>query len=162
VFGWFPPLAAAEVALEQLRIVLIKHQDSTHAFIVPHLLTSRWLKQLWKACDIVLTLPVGAGVGWPTNMYEPVLMGICFPYLRFKPWQFRGVPKMFQVAQDLCCLLKEDGVDAGPFLCKFWKDCHRMHALLEDVVSRMLYFVPNSDIPHCAEGGRSNRPHGLQ
>jgi hypothetical protein len=154
VFGWFPPPAAAEVALEQMRIARIKRQDSTHVFVVPRLLTPRWLKQLFKACDVVLVIPAGT-TGWPLNMFEPLLIGICFPFLRFKPWQIRGTPKMFYVARDLRRLFKTEGMDPRPFLRKFWKDCHRMRSLSSDVVSRMLYFVSVSDLPHRAERGGS-------
>ena len=157
VFGWFPPPAAADAAMEQMRVARIKRQDSTHVFVVPRLLTPNWLKQMHKACDIVLTIPTGTP-GWPSDMFEPVLIGICFPFLRFKPWQLKGSPKMFQVARDLRRLFKNPEMDPGPFLRKFWKDCHRMHSLQEDVVSRMLYFLPLGDFPHRAEGRTSDRP----
>ena len=75
-------------------------------------------------------------LGWPIDMYEPVLLGICFPFLSFQLWQFQGTPKMFSMAQELRGVFKEDELDAGPVLRKFWKVCHRMHALQEDVMSR--------------------------
>ena len=161
VFGWFPPPACADVALEQLRMARIKRQDSSHVFVVPRLLTPKWLKQLWKACDVVLSVPAGSP-GWPSDMYEPVLIGICFPFLSFQPWQFRGTPKMFSMARKLRGVFKENEVDAGALLRKFWKSSHRMHSLQEDVVSRMLYFLPKGDVPHCKKRGRSNRPDGLR
>jgi hypothetical protein len=156
VFGWFPPPAAADVALEQLRIARNKRQDSTHVIVVPKLLTPEWLKQLWKACDIVLTIPAGT-TGWADNMYEPVLIGICFPFLRVDPWQLRGTPKMFCMERQLRRVFKEDGVDPGPLLCKFWLDCHRMQTLQADVVSRMLYFVRDSNFSHSPAGRRSHQ-----
>jgi hypothetical protein len=161
IFGWFPPPGAADVALEQLRMARIKRQDSTHVFVVPRLLTPRWLKQLWKACDVVLSVPVGT-IGWATDMYEPVLIGICFPFLRVQPWQIRGTPKMFQVARELRRLFKDDEVDPRPFLRKFWKDCHGMQSLSKDVVSRLLYFVRDSDLSYRTEGRGCNRPDGLR
>ena len=160
-FVWAPPPAAADVALEQLRIARIKRQDSTHVFVVPRLLTPKWLKQLWKACDIVLSVPAGT-LGWETNMFEPVLIGICFPYLSVRPWQLRGAPKMFQVARDLRRLFKEDGVDERPFLRKFWSDCHRLRSLQEDVVSRLLYFLPNGNLPHSSKRGGGDRPNRVR
>jgi hypothetical protein len=45
---WTPPPAAADVALEEMRMAQIKRQDSTHYFICPCLLTPEWIKQLWK------------------------------------------------------------------------------------------------------------------
>ncbi len=161
MFGWFPPPAAADVALEQLPIARIKRQDSTHLIVIPRLLTPKWLKQLWKACDIVLSVPAGSS-GWPEDMYEPVLIGICFPFLRFKPWQFRGAPKMFCVVRELRRVFKEEGVDPGFVLRKFWKDCHGMQSLSKDVVSRLLYFVRDSDLSYRTEGRGCNRPDGLR
>ena len=60
-FGWFPPPACADVALEQLRMARIKRQDSSHVFVMPRLLTLKWgrLKQLWKACGVILSVPAG-------------------------------------------------------------------------------------------------------
>jgi hypothetical protein len=72
----------------------IKQHDSTHVVAVPHLLTPRWPKQLFKVCDILLVILAGTP-GWAADMLEPLLIGICFPFLRFKPWQIRGTPKMF-------------------------------------------------------------------
>ena len=160
VFGWFPPPSCADVALEQLRMARIKRQDSSHVFVVPRLLTPRWLKQLWKACDVVLSVPAGTQ-GWPVDMYEPVLIGICFPFLSFNPWQFRGTPKMFSMARKLRGVFKENELDAGTLLRKFWKSSHRMLSMQEDVVSRMLYFFPKSNVSHCQKRGRSNRSDGL-
>jgi hypothetical protein len=154
VFCWSPP-AAAEVALEQLRMARIKHQDSSHVFIVPRLLTPKWLKQLFKACNVVLVIPAGA-LGWPVQMFEPLLIGIRFPYLTFKPWQLRSTPKMFYVARDLRHLFKSERMDSRDVLRKFWKDCHRMHSLQEDVVSRMLYFISAGDVSHRHERRGSN------
>ena len=58
VHGWFPPPAAADVALEQLKIARNKQQDSTHVFVCPRLLSSMWRKQMKKACDFSITVDV--------------------------------------------------------------------------------------------------------
>jgi hypothetical protein len=44
-FVWSPPPSAADVVLEELRKARLKHQDSTHFFVCPRLLTPDWLKQ---------------------------------------------------------------------------------------------------------------------
>ena len=64
---WLLPPAAADVALEQLRIARIKRQDSSHVFVCPQLLCPSWLKQLNKNRDLIFKIPVGA-IGWPTDM----------------------------------------------------------------------------------------------
>eukprot|EP00980_Cylindrotheca_fusiformis_P026529 scaffold16361_cov69-Cylindrotheca_fusiformis.AAC.2 len=57
VLVWSPPPAAANVALEELRKARIKRQVSTHIFLIPRLCTPSWLKQLFKAADLILEIP---------------------------------------------------------------------------------------------------------
>eukprot|EP00978_Attheya_sp_CCMP212_P004701 scaffold10314_cov60-Attheya_sp.AAC.1 len=83
-FIWCPPPAAADIALEQLRQARIKCQDSCHIFICPRLLTCEWIKQLWKAADLVFEVPTGYE-GWPTDMLEPLTIGILFPFVPHRP-----------------------------------------------------------------------------
>jgi hypothetical protein len=63
-----------------------ERQDSLHVFVVPRLLKPEWFHLLYKTADIVFDVPVGSEC-WPTNMYEPLTLGIAFPYLRVPPWQ---------------------------------------------------------------------------
>ena len=69
---------------------------------------------------------------------------------------------MFQVARDLRRVFKEDGMEAGPFLWKFWKDCIQVQAMLESVVSRLLRFVRDCDVPRTTERGRWDRSRGVR
>jgi hypothetical protein len=83
-FVWAPAPAAAWIALEELRKARIKRQKSTHVFVCPRLMTPEWLRQLNKASDIVITVPVGHPA-WPTHMFEPLFIGIVFPFIRHQP-----------------------------------------------------------------------------
>jgi hypothetical protein len=157
VFAWFPPPAAADVAIEQLRIARIKRQDSTHVFVCPRLMTPQWLKQVHKACDIVFVVPIGSP-GWPTHMFEPLVMGICFPYLRFDPWQFKGAPKMVAMAKQLSGLQSSGEMDQGHILRKFWAMCHKLLCMPEGMVCRMLYFNQRHTVSHSTEGRGGSRP----
>jgi hypothetical protein len=167
VYGWFPPPAAADVALEQLRIARIKRQDSTHVFVCPRLFCPMWRKQMGKACDLIFSIPVGA-LGWPVEMLEPLLIGVCFPFLRFKPWQFRETPKISFVARKMHELRDDVEMDRGPFLRKFWGVAHRLLSMPECMVSRVLFFERRDSLPR-GEDGRSDgeeargrrRPLGL-
>jgi hypothetical protein len=85
-FVWAPALAATWVALEELRKARIKRQNSTHVFICLRLMTPEWLHQLNKASDLVITIPVGHPV-WPSHMFEPLFVGLVFPFTRHQPWQ---------------------------------------------------------------------------
>ena len=163
-FVWTPPPAAADVALEEMRKARIKRQDSTHIFICARLLTPEWQKQLWKTADLIFMIPPGSP-GWPTEMYEPLTVGIAFPFLRHRPWQLKGTPKMFFLARQVHKMFEEKDVDAGSFLCKLLLDCWRLHAMPEDVVRRLLFFESASSLP-CEplgkRGGRKRkRPAGL-
>jgi hypothetical protein len=90
-----------------------------------------WFRQLYKAADIVFDVPVGADC-WPSDMYEPLIVGIVFPFLRHPPWQLRLTPKMFSLARDLRGLWEGPTVGPGDFLrIFFWSTkgfapCHQM------------------------------------
>ena len=155
VFGWFPPPAAADVAIEQLRIARIKRQDSSHVFVCPRLLCPVWLKQLNKACDLVFKIPVGAP-GWPSAMFEPLLIGICFPFLRSEPWQLKGTPKLSWVARKLHDVRKDTDLDRGPFLRQFWHLAHRLRSMPQRLVPRVLRFERRYTVP-CGQGGGPER-----
>lgn len=119
---WSPPPLAAEVAIAELRKARIKRQDSCHIFVCPRLCTTQWAKQLYRTADIVFELPVGFSC-WPTEMHEPLLIGILFPFLRVKPWQIKGTPKMFAVGRQLRGLLQESEMESGNILRKLWSLC---------------------------------------
>jgi hypothetical protein len=145
---WTPPPGAADVALEQMRQARHKRQESLHIFVCPKLLTPRWQKQLYKASDIVFALPIGTSV-WPSNRFEPCLVGICFPFLRCRPWQLQGSPKMYAVGRQLLKVSKEGHMDQGPILCELCHFTRRLSAMPGHVVRRMLYLervlgIPNS------------------
>ncbi len=158
VDGWVPPRAAADVALEQLRIARIKRQDSTHVFVCPQLFCPMWRKQMSKACDLIFRIPVGA-IGWPVDMFEPLLIGVCFPFLRYKPWQFRETPKISFVARKMHEVRDDVEMDRGPFLRKFWRVAHRLLSMPECMVSRMLFFERRDSVP-CGEDGRPDGEEG--
>jgi hypothetical protein len=143
-FVWAPPPAAAEVALEELRKARIKRQDSTHFFVCSRLLTPEWLKQLWKTADVIFQVPPGSP-GWPMEMFEPLTIGIVFPFLPHRPWQLRGTPKMFHLVRQVRKMFKEKNLDPGNFLRKLLLDCRRFYAMPPDVVRRMLFFRSDSE-----------------
>jgi len=93
---WSPAPAAASVAVEQLCQAQLKRADSTHLIIIPHLMTSRWRKQLSKVADVVLTLPLG-GSYWGVSQHEPLILAICFPMIRSSPWKLKGTVLMERV-----------------------------------------------------------------
>jgi hypothetical protein len=87
---------------------------STHVVVTPPLVTPVGLKQLWKACGVALSVPAGS-IGWATNACEPVLTGVCFPFVRVNPWQLRMTPKMFCVEGNVRWNVQNRG--GGPKVC---------------------------------------------
>ena len=136
---WSPPPFAADVAISELRKARIKRQTSSHIFVVPRLCSPLWLKQVYKAADLVFELPPGSLL-WSLDMHEPLLIAIVFPFLRVNPWQLRATPKMHQLGGELRKMLKDEKLDAGNFLCELWLQCHRLRSMPENVVRKLLYF----------------------
>ena len=136
---WAPAPLAAEVAIAELRKARIKRQNSAHLFVCPRLCTTQWVKQLYRAADIVFEVPIGISC-WPTTMHEPLLIGIVFPFLSCRPWQIRGTPKMYAVGRELRRLLQESEVDAGNLLRQFWSQCFNLGGMPEHVVRKLLLF----------------------
>jgi hypothetical protein len=125
-FVWTPAPAAALVALEELRKARIKRQHSSHIFICPRVMTPEWLKQLHKASDVVISVPAGHPA-WPKQMYEPVLIGLVFLFVRHDPWQLRGTAKMYALEwklrglwKDLFCANFASSVGGGAPCCQAW------------------------------------------
>ena len=136
-FVWAPPPAAADVALEQLRKARLKRQNSWHVFVVPKLYTELWRKHLYRACDIVFEIEANNTV-WPASNFEPLVMGICAPFLKCRPWQVRRSPATVEVAGKLQ-RLRKIGPDAqGNILRKFWSFQRKLSNLPPHLVWSML------------------------
>jgi hypothetical protein len=86
---WLPPPAAADVALEELQKARIKRHHLIHVFVCPCLLKPSWFRQLYKAANVVFDVPPGISC-WPSHMFEPMVIGIVFPFLCRAPWQIRS------------------------------------------------------------------------
>jgi hypothetical protein len=155
-FVWNPPPAAAAVALEQLRIARIKRQDSLHVFVCPRLMKPEWFRQLYKASDIVLDVPVGSPC-WPVEMFEPLIIGIVFPFISKPPWQLRGTPKMFNLGRRMREVWDSEKVDSRDILREFLLEFERLRTMPADVVRRVLYFEPHHPVPDQAQSRRGRR-----
>ena len=147
-YVWNPPPFAADVAIAELRKARIKRQTSSHIFVVPRLCSPLWLKQVYKAADLVFELPPGSLL-WAADMHEPLLIAIVFPFLRVKPWQLRATPKMHYVGGELRKMLKVEKVDTGNFLRELWVQCHRLRTMPENVVRKLLFFGRDTHVPRC-------------
>jgi hypothetical protein len=158
-FVWTPPPAAAMVALEELRKARIKRQDSLHVVVIPRLLKPEWFRQLYKTCDLVFDIPPGADC-WPSNLFEPVVIGIAFPFLSRPPWQLRRTPKMFQVARTLREMWEIGDLAAGHFLRQLLLEYAKLSSVPSNVVRQMLYFKRGREIPSKETSTRRVRRSG--
>jgi hypothetical protein len=155
-FVWAPPPAAAEAALEELRKARIKRHKSMHIFVCPRLMTTRWFRQLNKAADLIFEIPAACPY-WPTLMYEPLTIGLVFPFIRSAPWQLRRTPKMFAMGREMRRVLEEEPMAAGNILRKFLLECRGLSTVSTDVVRGMLYFESRSKVLREARRPRSGR-----
>jgi hypothetical protein len=89
-FVWTPPPAAADAALEQMCRAQLKRPESTsHIFIVPRLMTSRWRKKLLKACTFSFYIPACVDI-WDKTQHEPLMIAVCLPLSKHRPWNLRS------------------------------------------------------------------------
>jgi hypothetical protein len=83
---WSPPPAIADVAAEFLAGAIHKRPTSTHIFVCPRLMCSRWFKFVLKATDMTLSIPIGCSI-WGFENHEPLILAIAFPLSRTQPWR---------------------------------------------------------------------------
>jgi hypothetical protein len=76
---WMLPPAAMEVALELLTEDQLAHPHWPHVFLVPHLMTHLWRRDLGKEADILFNIPAGVPF-WGARLYEPLTVAILFPH----------------------------------------------------------------------------------
>ena len=84
MFLWAPPPAIADAALEELLKARHKRTDMFHVVLIPRLMTPRWRRLFHKACDFSFVLSPGCPY-WPSNMFEPLWVGILLPFIKHRP-----------------------------------------------------------------------------
>ena len=138
-YVWSPPPTAADVALEEPRKARMKRHNSTHIVLIPKLFTNYWRKQFHKCCDLILVIPPRFEF-WNSEMFEPILMGFCFPYLKHFPYSIRSTPKLFSMGGELSKMLQDDPVDPGNLLSKLLLLSRSIPTMPKRLVRRLLYF----------------------
>ena len=145
-FVWDLPPGAADTALEELRKARIKRQSSLHIVLIPKLFTHLWKKQFLKCCDFSIEIPAGQNF-WSHDQFEPLTLGICFPLLPSRPWQFRHTPKLFSMERTLSKVVKSYSLDGGRLLREFLLATRSWHTLPESMVWSLLFFQPRRNFP---------------
>jgi hypothetical protein len=63
--------------MELLCIDRLTHPQWPHVFVVPHLMTHLWRKDLMKNVDLFFTVPAQVPF-WTAGQYEPLIVAIVF------------------------------------------------------------------------------------
>lgn len=150
-FVWTPAPAAAEACLEEIRKARHKHTNSTHLIMIPRLLSPYWRKHLCKVCDIIFLIPPGHPV-WSVDMYEPLTVGIVFPFLDHRPWELRGTNYILGMHRHLQGVLKDNNSSDGPILQQLWELPKRLGNLSAELARKMLQGFGETEV-----SGRSTR-----
>ena len=152
-FIWSPPPAAARAALEELRKSRHKSFESTHVVVIPQLFSTEWRKELYKATDIVLTLPVGHPA-WPHNMHEPLTIALLFPFLNHRPWELWRAPELLDLESSLHEMWKSHPESEGPLLRELWSLPRRLASVFTCLAREMLYGKRKRDVSRCSSRKR--------
>ena len=99
-------------------------------YICPLLFTWEWIKQLQKASDLLVEIPVSSDC-CPFAMHEALKLTFCFPYIDSKPWKLWSTQKMCFVERSLQELFKTSWIHSGDFLCKLFLVLKWLHTIPE-------------------------------
>jgi len=155
-FLWHPPPAAADAAIEEIRKARLKRRNSTHIIVVPRLVTTLWLRQLYKTADFLINV-TNTHPFWPSSMLEPFVLAIAFPYSKHPPWQLKSTPKLLHSQREVQRLLQAHPLDGRNILQKFYLSTSKLPRLPPSLVWSLLHFKSRSAIPGSPSPGTSNK-----
>jgi hypothetical protein len=155
-----PPLAVADIALEQMCKSVLIRPWSAHIFICPTHMTYRWRKQLRKVLDLVVTIPVG-GLLWLESLHEPLVFGLTCPLLAYSPWRVRETERLVRGQRFLPSVWSQDWQVEGNLLRELWvEEVPSNPELLWGLAPQVLHQKPNGPIPGVASKGRGGLADG--
>jgi len=88
-FLWLPAPGAAATVMHELSISRHKRTFLGHIFLCPRLLTNTWRQKLHRVAALVIDIPAGCRPFWPSEMHEPLILGLTLPFSDLPPWQLR-------------------------------------------------------------------------
>jgi hypothetical protein len=147
-FVWSPAPAAAETAVEELRRARHKRQRSHHLVIIPRLMQPYWRKQLYKAADVVITLPPGHPA-WPSDMFEPLTLAFVFPFVRYRPWQLRGSINLLALGREVSRLWRDNLSGERSLLRQLWGVQRKVSGMPEKLARKVLFSEQIGNVPNC-------------
>ena len=127
---WVPPPAAADAAVERLRISRHMRPNTMHLFIVPRLMTGRWRKQLGKASDFYFRL-MDEDTWDLEKQYEPLLIYCCLPFLPHRPLlqERESLGLRFLGIMSVDSMQTESDTNYRSILCKLFGQAWSLRAL---------------------------------
>jgi hypothetical protein len=117
MFLWAPPPSIADVAWEELLKARHKRSDTFHVLLVPRIMTPRWRRLFAKACDFSFVVSPGCPY-WPSDMFEPLWVGILLPFVKHRPWCLKRAPLLLDIGRELRGVLKAGEGNEGNLLRK--------------------------------------------
>ncbi len=134
---WCPAPAVADAALEELLKARHKRTDTFHIVVIPRLMTPRWRRLYRKVCDFMCEIPAGS-FHWPSNMFEPLWLGIVLPFTHHRPWRLRRAPLLLEMEREMRQVLKGGQADGGNILRELLQLNFRLFKVPESVARGVL------------------------
>ena len=147
---WSPAPAAGQHAIEQVRLARLKRTSSVHLFIIPHIFTCLWRKQLYRCADIVFDLPFDDCLWTKDTHHEPLTFAFLFPFIEMKPWQLRRSFSFLGMGRVLRRLWDKGELTTWNILRQFCAWSGRLATLPTGVVRQMLQSSRSFEV-FCAE-----------
>ncbi len=136
-YVWAPPPIIADVALEECMKAVHKRTDAYHIVLIPRLYSPLWLWMFYKLSDCVLKFLAGSH-HWPSDMHEPLFVGISFPLLYRNPWTLRRTLLLVGLEQKLQQVLHTGEEDGGNLLRKLLRSPKQLASMPESMASSLL------------------------
>ena len=115
------------------------------------------MRMLYKVSDVVLKIPAGSR-HWPSNMHEPLLIGISLPLLTRNPWTLRGTPLLVGLERELHQVLRSGEEDGGDLLRKLLRTPRQLASVSERVARKLLRLPGTGEVSTEEDSGRGRQP----
>jgi hypothetical protein len=152
MFLWAPPPSVAEAALEELLKSRHKRTDLFHVIVLPRLMAPRWRRLFLKVCDFTFVASPGLPF-WPTDMFEPLWVGIVLPFAHCRPWSLKRAPLLVEMERDLRRVFETGEGDAGNILRKLLHLPKRLAPLSQRVACGVLHLPWGDQVPDAGDRG---------
>jgi hypothetical protein len=151
---WALQSPVANANLEELLKAQHKRTNTFHVVLIPRLLAPWWHWLFIKACDFTCVVSPGS-LFWPTNMFEPLWVGIILLFTHRRPWCFKRAPLLVELGRTLKELLETREVDAGDLLRKLLKLPGQVGSLLHFACGVLHIPLTDASIPYVHDQGQA-------